>query len=783
MDDPIGLKEKIASIVKDDSQYHTLSGNNEELEKFQRLFPKESLHQLSLEQYVLGENSIHDNFCRWLERGLESSIGRYSPGTSRGHMLYSMKDGGDLYKLKSLEPYSDELAFEYTKQLHKCVANADVSEDLVWLDDDEKIAAHSNVPETVTMSSARKLRVLQAYNPNYFVPISSVDHIGYFLRKLGVEKTRIPDKKNAIGRALLLRGQLLEFQERAPKLTPYGLMKILYSDALGVRPVARKAKPSDDLEQPKSRTIEESIRTPALNQILYGAPGTGKTYATTELAVKIANSDWGEIISKNLGELELRQAIKESYDKLVKQGQIKFVTFHQSFSYEDFVEGIRANSNNGNISYDIEDGVLKSISDAAINQFSEGLEETVELGDREIWKMSLGNTLAGEDYIFEDCIDNQYASLGYGWNIDFTSCNSREKVAQALREHFSDGEEFSDYAITAVDTFVNRISVGDLIVVSDGNTKVRAIGEVTSPYYYDHEAEIGYYYQKRSVKWHRIFKPSLPREVLLQKSLSQMTIYNLNRSNIDVEQFQGYLTAKNTQEGSVKNYVLIIDEINRGNVSRIFGEAITLLEPDKRVGGADQRSVELPYSKKSFSIPSNLYVIGTMNTADKSLAQIDLALRRRFEFSELLPEPQLLSDISIANFQVEELLAALNDRIEVLLDREHLIGHSYFWTLKTIENESELLSELSLIFEKRIIPLLQEYFFSDWERIAWVLNDHNKPREFQFIQMGGTANSLVDLFGEAVASQLNDRRYSINHDALKRAESYALTINENKSDG
>ena len=630
------------------------------------------------------------------------------------------------------------------------------------------------------MASGRKLRILQAYNADYFVPITSSDHIGYFLRKLGVEKSKLPSNQRPIARSLMLRDQLLELQKLVPELTPYGFMGILYSDDLGIRPVARKHKPTVDVGLKNLEEFEDSTSTSMLNQILYGPPGTGKTYATTELAVKIINRDWYEESRKKLSDTQFRDAVKKAYDKLVKQGQIKFVTFHQSFSYEDFVEGIRANSNDGNISYDIEDGVFKSISDAAINQLSAGLEETVELGDREIWKMSLGNTLAGEDYIYDDCIDNGYASLGYGWDIDFTGCDGRTKVGQTIKKYFSDDEEFSDYAITAVDTFINRISIGDLIVVSDGNSKIRAIGEVSSPYFYDQEAETGFFHQKRKVQWHRIFKPSLPREALLEKSLSQITIYNLKRSSIEADQFQKYLSAKQDGSNNIQNYVLIIDEINRGNVSRIFGEAITLLEPDKRVGGADHRNVELPYSKKSFSIPNNLHVIGTMNTADKSLAQIDLALRRRFEFIELLPNPGLLSDISIANFQVDELLAVLNDRIEVLLDREHLIGHSYFWSLKEIDKEPELLVELALIFEKRIIPLLQEYFYSDWERIAWVLNDQNKPSEFQFIHMGNTVNNVIDLFGEEVASQLNDRRYSINYDALKRSESYALTINESK---
>ncbi|WP_320157858.1 AAA family ATPase [Psychrobacter urativorans] len=154
------------------------------------------------------------------------------------------------------------------------------------------------------------------------------------------------------------------------------------------------------------------------------------------------------------------------------------------------------------------------------------------------------------------------------------------------------------------------------------------------------------------------------------------------------------------------NYVLIIDEINRGNISRIFGELITLLEPDKRKGGSDTRKVILPYSKSPFSVPSNLYVLGTMNTADKSLAQLDLALRRRFDFIELLPQPELLEGVEVYDIEIADLLEVINQRIEVLLDREHTIGHSYFWSLKDLNTDKEREIELGNIFKRRIIPLL-----------------------------------------------------------------------------
>lgn len=197
-----------------------------------------------------------------------------------------------------------------------------------------------------------------------------------------------------------------------------------------------------------------------------------------------------------------------------------------------------------------------------------------------------------------------------------------------------------------------------------------------------------------------------------------------------------------------------------------------MLEPDKRKNASDERSVILPYSKEAFTVPDNLYVIGTMNTADKSLAQLDLALRRRFEFIELMPQPQLLACTSIFGIDIGDLLTVMNQRIEVLLDRDHTLGHAYFWPLKGVRSEDEKTRLIADIFTKRIIPLLQEYFFSDWERIGWVLNDPGKAPENRFIQIGSIERTIEDLFPNAIARQLNDRRYRINHDAFTNAAAY-----------
>jgi 5-methylcytosine-specific restriction protein B len=172
--------------------------------------------------------------------------------------------------------------------------------------------------------------------------------------------------------------------------------------------------------------------------------------------------------------------------------------------------------------------------------------------------------------------------------------------------------------------------------------------------------------------------------------------------------------------GPGKPYVLVIDEINRGNTSRIFGELITLIEASKRIGSDEAIRLQLPYSNDTFGVPDNLYLIGTMNTADRSLAQIDTALRRRFDFIEMMPQPQLLK-YAVAGVDLRKMLEAINNRIEHLYDREHTIGHAFFMNL----NEKSTIADLARIFKNKVLPLLEEYFFEDWEKIAKVLGKAN----------------------------------------------------------
>jgi 5-methylcytosine-specific restriction protein B len=232
------------------------------------------------------------------------------------------------------------------------------------------------------------------------------------------------------------------------------------------------------------------------------------------------------------------------------------------------------------------------------------------------------------------------------------------------------------------------------------------------------------------------------------------------------------------RENSTQRYAMVIDEINRGNISKIFGELITLVEIDKREGGKHPISLTLPYSSDRFSVPWNVDIIRTMNTADRSLALVDTALRRRFEFIETMPDPSVLKDVIVrisgVEIDVQEMLTVINRRVESLYDRDHTIGHAYFTQLRNLTAHQQF-PELQAIFKNRIIPLLEEYFFEDWQKIRLVLGDNQKSSlDYQFVREASKQDEALSLFGSnSQMDQYQFRpRYHLYAPALGQANAY-----------
>lgn len=415
----------------------------------------------------------------------------------------------------------------------------------------------------------------------------------------------------------------------------------------------------------------------SLNQILYGPPGTGKTYHTIDKAL--------EILGENL---ESRDEKKAKFDEYVKNGQIVFTTFHQSYGYEEFVEGIKPSLNsdeNSQINYKVKDGIFKELCKKALENRDDIESFNFYINDlKEKTKEDANNP---EKY----------------FQLPNTKYSIQYRGGKTFRIKFDDmSKNHKDYPVS-----IDNIE--------------------------------------------KLYKTSNIDEIY--NSAYVKAILNYLKS-------QGLKDYKEKDEKINLPYIIIIDEINRGNVSKIFGELITLIEPSKRIGESEELKVALPYSGKKFGVPKNVYILGTMNTADRSITSLDTALRRRFEFVEMMPDPDLLKNVFICKDVenpnkdedylgddaktegfaeiLQNILISINKRIEFLLDREKTIGHAFFMSeavkfnkdnwCKPDEYEEDWyvlsISKLKSIFQNKIIPLLQEYFYNDYALISAVLNDN-----------------------------------------------------------
>jgi 5-methylcytosine-specific restriction protein B len=453
-----------------------------------------------------------------------------------------------------------------------------------------------------------------------------------------------------------------------------------------------------------------SVSGTSMNKILFGPPGTGKTYKTAQIAVELCN---GAANSE-------RKVLMQEYEELRKEGRISFVTFHQSYGYEEFVEGLRPEVKDGQVTYSVRPGIFREVCAAAKRSqlVTPGLSGK-SLAERKVFKMSLGVAGSPEGKLaFQDSIANGVILLGWGDNIDFSDCDGQTSIKAKVDE--IGGIENPESQARYMSVFKDEVAVGDIVIVSQGNNAFRAIGEVVGTYEFLEAPLGGRYHQSRAVRWIAVFEGNRPVDEIYNRKFMQSALYKLQPEHLKTGALEGLI---NAQSGVGKqDFVLIIDEINRANISKVFGELITLLEPDKREGEINAVTLKLPYSGTEFSVPANLHVIGTMNTADRSIALLDTALRRRFEFEELVPDSTTLEGPLIDGIDLAKLLTALNDRIEALFDRDHRIGHAFFIGISSLQG-------LDQVFRRKVIPLLQEYFYENWSNVRRVLNDYG-PGEF-----------------------------------------------------
>lgn len=514
-----------------------------------------------------------------------------------------------------------------------------------------------------------------------------------------------------------------------------------------------------------NETIDNSMNSISIkhptNQILYGPPGTGKTYNTIEKVVEICEPV--KYIKGN------RSSNKKVYDELLKEGRVYFTTFHQSMSYEDFLEGIKPNApekENEQVIYKVEDGIFKQLCIEA--SFSIATDV----------KTKQTETVLDFSLAYDQLVEEIEGKFNEGLEFELDSKNGGKVLVDSISQNRNIiiKHHGGERTYTVSKQRLSRIhsAIPDIYAINNIHDEFRSIigGSNSSAYWSVLNA--------------------------IQNRLNNITPEKKTDHKYTYDEKKDVIQAINSEDfrnNKGKPFVLIIDEINRGNVSAIFGELITLIEEDKRLGHNNEITVTLPYSKEKFGVPSNLYIIGTMNTADRSVEALDTALRRRFSFVEMLPQPKLLTPSAmlsrlmwkyktiewedspyleketalkelfgipdgpewngrkdtwstfmkdqdestlthldalnpLVTLNLEILLETINSRIEVLVDRDHTIGHAYLMDV-------ESLADLKSAFKNKIIPLLQEYFYGDYRKMEMVIgpkffNQDKKKQKIEF---------------------------------------------------
>ena len=634
---------------------------------FQQRWPFQVVENMTLEQYT-GVKS-KDTFTFWFESKTESLISIWG-GSAYKFGIFKRAQNDVEKELRSgqtgdteygwYEKYGEtrNQAFEKIKNLILQIIENAQNKEFEKIDD-------------IDLGNAIKWKIAFLYAPDKtLLHIVSKEAFKYLAQKNNIKSKNIS-----------------QIQKELLKNKPNHMDFYEYSSLLWNQ-YAKENKSTHDVlnnsdNEGYKMTDNDKKSTYPLNQILYGPPGTGKTYSVVRKALEIIEGNASYDRSK--------------FKEYVEKGQIKFITFHQSYGYEEFVEGIKAETKNDNVSYRIEDGAFKRICKRAN-------------GDN--WKKILLKDTKEE--LTEDGFKKLYKN--YVDKLPIFSNNMYGKILETP----TDKQPFYLYKNNLFSILVKPQNSNDPKTISCDKL-------IKDIFHNDNYGMLSY-------------EPVIIQDILGQEYES----YKANHIN--------------------QNYILIIDEINRGNISKIFGELITLIEPSKRLGADDEIMVELPYSKEKFGVPSNLYIIGTMNTADRSIALMDTALRRRFEFVEMMPEYDNLNKINIEGINIGEMLKTINERIEYLYDRDHTIGHAYFIDVADMKT-------LANVFKNKILPLLQEYFYDDWEKIRLVLGDSQKDENLQLVKI--KRNMAVERLFRGKIDYIDDKiLYEINSEAFNNPQSY-----------